>query len=58
MNSEFVQPAEIEKQRAKPGIAMDEFIQLNDEARRRFPRTKEESRQKTESLMAMPEFVL
>ena len=65
MNLEFLPPTEIEKQRsawfkqrAKPGMTMDEFIRLNDEALHLFPRTEEERRQKTESLMAMPEFVL
>ena len=65
MNTEFVPPTEIEKQRnqwfkqrAKPGMTMDEFIRLNNEALRLFPRTEEERRQKMEHLMAMPEFVL
>jgi hypothetical protein len=65
MKTEFVPPTEIErqrsawfKQRAKPGMTTDEFIKLNDEALHLFPRTDEERREKTESLMAMPEFVL
>jgi hypothetical protein len=65
MSLEFLPPTEIEKQRsawfkqcAKPGMAMDEFIRLNDKALHLFPRTEEERRRKTESLMAMPEFVL
>jgi hypothetical protein len=65
MSLEFLTPTGIEKQcsawfaeRAKPGMTMDEFIRLNDEALRLFPRTEEERRRKTESLMAMPEFVL
>ena len=65
MKREFIPPTEIEKQRsawfrehAKPGMAFSEFIWLNDEALHLYPRTEEERRQKTESLMAMPEFVL
>jgi len=65
MNLEFLPPTEVEKQRntwfkqrAKPGMTMDEFISLNDEALHLFPRTEDERHQKTESLMAMPEFVL
>jgi hypothetical protein len=65
MKTEFVPPTEIEKQRsawskqrAKPGMTMDEFIRLNDEALHLFPPTEEERRLKTEDLMAMPEFVL
>ena len=65
MNSEFLLPTEIEKQRsawflerAKPGMTMDDYIRLNDEALRLFPPTAEERQRKTESLMAMPEFVL
>jgi hypothetical protein len=46
------------KERAKPGMTVDEALRLNDEALRLFPRTKEERRQKLEDLMAMPEFVL
>ena len=65
MNLKFLPPTEIEKQRsvwfadrAKPGMTMDDCLRLNDEALRLFPRTEEERRRKTESLMAMPEFVL
>jgi hypothetical protein len=65
MNMEFLPPTEIEKQRsawfaerAKPGMAFDALIRLNDEALRLFPRTEEERRLKTENLTAMPEFVL
>jgi hypothetical protein len=46
------------KKRAKSGMTTDEFIRLNDEALGLFPRTEEERRQKIESLMGMPEFVL
>jgi hypothetical protein len=56
---------EIEKQRqawfkehVKPGMTFGEVIRLNDEALHLFPPTEEERRWKTESLMAMPEFVL
>jgi hypothetical protein len=45
------------KDHAKPGMTFDEAIRLNDEALRLFPPTEEERRLKTESLMAMPEFV-
>ena len=65
MNSEFLPPTEVEKQRsewfaerAKPGMAFEEVIRLNDKALHLFPPTEEEHRQKTEDLMAMPEFVL
>lgn len=60
-----MQPTEIGKQRhawfqehAKPKTTFDEAVKLNDEAVRLFPPTEEERRLKTESLMAMPEFVL
>jgi hypothetical protein len=65
MKLEFLPPTEIEKQRsvwfkerAMPGMTLEEIIQLNDEALRMFPPTQEERQRKTESLMAMPEFVL
>ena len=65
MKTEFVPPTKIQKQRntwfkqrAKPGMTMDEFFRLNDEALPLFPRTEEERRRKTERLVAMPEFVL
>jgi hypothetical protein len=65
MKMAFVSPIEIEnrrndwfKQRARSGMTMDELIRLNDQALDLFPQTEEERRQKTESLMAMPEFVL
>jgi hypothetical protein len=65
MSLEFLPRTEIEMQRsawfaehAKPGTPMDEFIRLNDEALRLFPPSQEERRLKTESLKAMPEFVL
>ena len=46
------------KERARPGMTTDEAIRLNDEALRLFPVSREERRQKTEDLKAMPEFVL
>jgi TfoX/Sxy family transcriptional regulator of competence genes len=65
MSLEFLPPTEIEKQRAawfaeraKPGTAVGEYWRLNEEAFRLFPRTEEERRRKTESLLATPEFVL
>ena len=65
MKTEYVPPTEIGKQRsawfrehAKTGMTMDDFLLLNEEAHRLFPRTAEERKRKTESLMAMPEFVL
>jgi len=65
MNLEFLPPTEIEKQRsawfaahAKPGMTIDEFLRLNEEVHRLYPRTAEERQRKTESLMTMPEFVL
>jgi hypothetical protein len=65
MKTELKPPTEIRQQRSawfkkhvKPGMRTEEIFRLNDEARRLFPRTEEERRQKTESLMAMPEFVL
>ena len=65
MKTEYVPPTEIGRQRqawfkrrVKPGMTLTETIRLNDEALNLFPPTKEERRLKTESLMAMPEFVL
>jgi hypothetical protein len=65
MKTEYVPPTEIGKQRhawfkqhVKPGMTFDEAVRLNDEALSLFPPTEEERRLKTESLMAMPEFVL
>jgi len=65
MKIEYIPPTEIGKQRhawfkaqVKPGMTFDEVIWLNEEALRLFPRSEEERRLKTESLMAMPEFVL
>jgi hypothetical protein len=65
MKTEYVPPTEIGKQRhawfkehIKPGMTFDEAVRLNDEALRQFPTTAEERRLKTETLMAMPEFVL
>ena len=65
MKLEYVPPSEIGKQRhtwfnahVKPGMTFEESVQLNDQALRLFPPTEEERRLKTESLMAMSEFVL
>lgn len=65
MRPEYVPPTEMGrkrqawfKERVKPGMTFTEAVQLNDEAFRMFPVTEEERRLKTESLMAMPEFVL
>jgi len=65
MKTEYVPPTEIGRQRqawfkghVKPGMTFEEAVRLNDEALRLFPRSEEERRLKTESLMAMPEFVL
>jgi hypothetical protein len=46
------------KEHVRPGMSTEEVFRLNEEALRLFPRTEEERRQKAESLMAMPEFVL
>jgi hypothetical protein len=65
MNLELDWRTELEKQRdayfaerAKPGMTIDEVMQLNDEVFRRFPITLEERQRKFESLKAIPEFVL
>ncbi|HEY4415154.1 MAG TPA: hypothetical protein VGO57_05630 [Verrucomicrobiae bacterium] len=65
MKPEYIPPTEIGKQRhawfkahVKLGMAFADIIQLNDEALHLFPTTEEERRLKTESLIAMPEFVL
>ncbi len=65
MKMEYIPPTEIERQRsawfkerAKPGMTFEEVVRLNDEALHLFPPTEKERRRKTESLMAMPEFVL
>jgi hypothetical protein len=65
MKLEYVPPTEMGKQRQawfkehhKPGMTFGEVIQLNEEALHLFPPTDEERRLKTESLMAMPEFVV
>ena len=65
MKPEYEPPTEIGKERhawfkarVKPGMTLEESLRLNDEAFRLFPRSKEERRQKTESLLAMPEFGL
>lgn len=46
------------KEHVKAGMGTQEIIRLNEEALLLFPQTEEERRQKTERLMAMPEFVL
>ena len=65
MKMEYIPLTQIEKHRSawfkkhvKLGMIFEQFIRLNDEALHLFPRTEEERRKKTESLMAMPEFVL
>jgi hypothetical protein len=65
MKTEYVPPTKIGKQRqawfkerVKPGMTFEEVVRLNDEALTLFPPTEEERRRKTETLMAMPEFVL
>ncbi len=65
MKLEYVPLTEMGKQRhawfkehIKPGMTLDEAVRLNEEALGLFPQTEEERRLKTESLMAMPEFVL
>lgn len=65
MKPEYVPPTEVGNQRhawfkdhVKPGMTLDEVVRLNNEALELFPRTEEERRLKTESLMTMPEFVL
>lgn len=65
MKKESTPPDDIRQQRSAwfskhvtPGMTFDEAIRLNEEALRLFPVTKEERQQKTEDLMAMPEFVL
>ena len=65
MKMEYIPPTEIGRQRSAwfkehigPGMTFTEIVRLNDEALHLFPPTEEERRQKTEDLMAMPEFVL
>jgi hypothetical protein len=65
MKTEHAPPTEIGRQRhawfqvhAKPGMTFEEFIRLNGEALHLFLSTEEERQLKTESLMAIPEFVL
>ncbi len=65
MKTEYVPPTEVGRQRhawfmarAKLGMTCEKVVRLNEEARRLFPRSEEERRLKTESLKAMPEFVL
>jgi hypothetical protein len=42
----------------KKGMSLNEVFEINEQVRLRYPVTEEERRQKTESLMRMPEFVL
>jgi hypothetical protein len=65
MKPESVPPTEIGRQRqtwfkarVKPDMTFEEAVRLNDEALTSFPPSEEERRLKTESLKAMPEFVL
>ena len=65
MKLEYIPPTEIGRQRhawfnarVKPGMTFDEAMRLNDEALELFLVGEEERRLKTESLMAMPEFVI
>lgn len=65
MRFEYVPPTEMGrkrqvwfKQHARPSMTFEETVRLNDEALHLFPVTEKERRLKTESLMAMPEFVL
>jgi hypothetical protein len=62
---ETPQRTEVEKKRAawlaehlKSEMSIGERFQLLDQCRMLFPQTPEERQRKTESLMAMPEFVL
>jgi hypothetical protein len=61
----IIPQTEIEKKRAswlvehfKSEMSIGERFQLLDQCRMLFPQTPEERQRKTESLMAMPEFVL
>ena len=65
MKMEFAPPTEIAEQRsawfkdhAKPGMAFDDAVHLNDEALRLCPLTEAERRLKTERLTTMRELVL
>jgi hypothetical protein len=65
MKPQSVPPTEIEekrtawfKQRAKPGMTMNDFSRLNEEVYGLFPTTAEERHQKFERLKDIPEFVL
>jgi hypothetical protein len=65
MKTEYGPPTEVGRQRqawckehVKRGMTFAEAVRLNDEALHLLPRTEEVRRRKTESLMAMPEFVL
>ncbi|HKW28404.1 MAG TPA: hypothetical protein VJT54_03645 [Verrucomicrobiae bacterium] len=65
MKTEYVPSTEVGRQRhawfkehVKPGMTFGEVIRVNDGALHLFPPTEDERRQKTDSLMAMLEFVL
>lgn len=65
MNLDLLPLTETEKQRnawfaerARSGMPMDEYIRLNDEARRIFPTTAEERENKLERFKAVSGFVL
>lgn len=45
-------------ERATMGMTMAEYVRLNEAALQLFPLSEEERRLKSESLTAMPEFVL
>jgi len=56
---------EIQKLRAamwaelyKKGMPLEAVWRINDQKRQKYPVTEEERREKAESLMRMPEFVL
>jgi len=65
MTGDHTSPYEITREREawfkahlRPGMPVGEVFQLNEEAVRLFPVTKEELRLKWEYLMTIPEFVL
>lgn len=65
LNIEIPEPTELEKQRAawfaeraRPGMSMTDYCELNDEVRRLYPFTPEEWDRKRESRKDIPEFVL
>jgi hypothetical protein len=42
----------------KKSMSLNEVYEINCQISEKYPRTEEERRQKTESLMQMPEFIL